>query len=69
MPPGRLVLNIAPITTIRTAHLDKNLMITGLNPPGKILTAFRSQCVGYLVKPIDRARLTAQLANLGFTPS
>ncbi|HEX3133769.1 MAG TPA: response regulator [Planctomycetota bacterium] len=47
----------------------KILMTTALNAPESILTAFRSQCEGYLVKPIDRSRLTAQLASLGFSPS
>lgn len=47
----------------------KILMTTALNAPETIVTAFRSQCEGYLVKPIDRARLTAQLSKLGFSPS
>lgn len=44
----------------------KILMTTGLDAPESILAAFRSQCEGYLVKPIERARLTAQLTSLGF---
>lgn len=44
-------------------------MTTGLNEPESILAAFRSQCEGYLVKPIDRAKLIAQLTSLGFSPS
>ena len=47
----------------------KILMTTGLNAPESILAAFRSQCEGYLVKPIDRAKLIAQLTGLGFSPS
>ena len=47
----------------------KILMTTGLNAPESILAAFRSQCEGYLVKPIDRAKLIAQLTSLGFSPS
>jgi two-component system, chemotaxis family, chemotaxis protein CheY len=46
----------------------KILMTTDLNAPESILAAFRSQCEGYLVKPIDRAKLTAQLTSLGFSP-
>jgi two-component system chemotaxis response regulator CheY len=44
------------------------LMTTALNAPDHILAAFRSQCEGYLVKPIDRERLAAQFASLGFAP-
>lgn len=47
----------------------KILMTTGLNAPESILAAFRSQCEGYLVKPIERAKLIAQLTSLGFSPS
>jgi two-component system, chemotaxis family, chemotaxis protein CheY len=46
----------------------KILMTTGLNAPESILAAFRSQCEGYLVKPIERAKLIAQLTSLGFSP-
>ncbi len=46
----------------------KILMTTGLNAPESILAAFRSQCEGYLVKPIERGRLTTQLTALGFSP-
>ena len=47
----------------------KILMTTSLNTPDTILTAFRSQCEGYLVKPIDRARLYAQLGTIGLKPA
>lgn len=47
----------------------KILMTTGLDAPESILSAFRSQCEGYLIKPIDRTRLNAQLAHLGFSPA
>ena len=46
----------------------KILMTTGLDAPEAIMTAFRSQCEGYLVKPIERARLHAQLTQLGYRP-
>ena len=46
----------------------KILMTTGMNAPDSILAAFRSQCEGYLVKPIDRAKLIAQLTSLKFSP-
>ena len=44
------------------------LMTTSLNTPETIMTAFRSQCEGYLVKPLDRTKLASQLAKLGFVP-
>lgn len=46
----------------------KILMTTGLDAPDAIMSAFRSQCEGYLVKPINRTRLQAQLAQLGKFP-
>lgn len=46
----------------------KILMTTGLDAPETIMSAFRSQCEGYLVKPIERARLHAQLAQFGYSP-
>ena len=45
------------------------LMTTALNAPDTVMAAFRSQCEGYLVKPIDRVKLAAQLGKLGFTPA
>jgi len=48
---------------------SKILMTTALDSPENILAAFRSQCEGYLVKPIDRVKLTAQLSKLGFSPA
>lgn len=44
------------------------LMTTSLNTPDNVMTAFRSQCEGYLVKPLDRTKLANQLAKLGFAP-
>ena len=44
----------------------KVLMTTSVNTPESIFTAFRGQAEGYLIKPIDRAKLTAQLAQFGF---
>ncbi len=45
------------------------LMITGVAKPETIFSAFRSQCDGYLVKPVDRARFVAQLGELELTPA
>ncbi|GDY12947.1 response regulator [Planctomycetota bacterium] len=46
----------------------KILMTTSVNSPASILAAFRGQSEGYLVKPIERNRLIAQLSSLGFKP-
>ena len=46
----------------------KILMTTGLDAPEAIMNAFRGQCEGYLVKPIERSRLHAQLSQLGYHP-
>lgn len=44
------------------------LMTTSLNTRDNIMSAFRNQCEGYLVKPLDRAKLASQLSSLGFAP-
>ena len=41
------------------------LMMTALDDHGTIMEAFRSQCEGYIVKPVDRAKLMTQLQLLG----
>lgn len=46
----------------------KILMTTSMDTPESILSAFRNQCEGYLVKPITRKRLNDQLISLGFAP-
>jgi two-component system chemotaxis response regulator CheY len=45
----------------------KILMTTALNDPKNIMQAFNSQCEGYLVKPIDRAKLITLLHDFGFS--
>lgn len=44
----------------------KVLMTTSVNTPESIFTAFRGQAEGYLIKPIDRTKLLAHLAQFGF---
>jgi two-component system, chemotaxis family, chemotaxis protein CheY len=44
----------------------KILITTGVNTPEALFAAFRSQCECYLVKPLEREQLRAQLAGLGF---
>lgn len=45
------------------------LMTTALGDSRNVLTAFHSQCEGYLVKPIDKAKLEEQLRRLGLKPA
>jgi two-component system chemotaxis response regulator CheY len=47
----------------------KILMTTVLKDPQNVMAAFRSQCEGYLVKPIRRDRLHEQLLKLGLVES
>lgn len=42
------------------------LMMTALDDHVNIMEAFRSQCEGYIVKPIDRSKIVAQLVELDF---
>jgi two-component system chemotaxis response regulator CheY len=44
----------------------KILMTTALKDAKNVMTAFRELCDGYLVKPIDKAKLLKYLAELGF---
>jgi two-component system chemotaxis response regulator CheY len=46
----------------------KILMTTALKDAKNVMTAFRELCDGYLVKPIDKAKLLKYLAELGFIP-
>lgn len=43
----------------------KILMTTAVTDPKNILKAFNSQCEGYMLKPISRKKLVAQLEALG----
>lgn len=43
------------------------IMTTALDDSKNVLRAFRSQCEGYLVKPIDRKKLADRLESLGLT--
>jgi two-component system chemotaxis response regulator CheY len=44
------------------------LMASVQDNPKSILSAFRGQCEGYLIKPLDPAQLIAQLTSLGIKP-
>lgn len=43
----------------------KIIMITALGDFDNIKTAFRGQCEGYIVKPVDKEKLIENLRNLG----
>ncbi|MGB0679767.1 MAG: response regulator [Polyangiales bacterium] len=43
----------------------KVIMVTGVRDPKSIVGAFRSGCESYLVKPIERDTLLAELQKLG----
>ena len=43
------------------------IMTTALDDSKNVLRAFRSQCEGYLVKPIDKKKLSDKLESLGLT--
>ena len=47
-----------------TAHV-KVVMTTALSDSKNVITAFKSQCDGYLTKPIDKKKILEQLHNLG----
>lgn len=44
----------------------KIIMTTALDDNKNIMTAFRSQCEGYLVKPISLTKIKSQMQTLGF---
>ncbi|MBF0545007.1 MAG: response regulator [Candidatus Riflebacteria bacterium] len=50
---------------IRGLDGAKVIMTTALDDFQSIMTAFKGQCEGYLVKPIEKAKLVQQLKNLG----
>jgi len=43
----------------------KIIMTTALNDFDNIKTAFKNQCEGYIVKPIDKDKITQKIVNLG----
>jgi two-component system, chemotaxis family, chemotaxis protein CheY len=46
-------------------HGVKVVMTTVLSDKDHVMSAFRDACDGYLVKPVDKARLVAVLGQLG----
>ena len=45
------------------------LMTTSVNSPKRIMQAFKEQCDGYLVKPVQKEKLLRQLDLLGISVS
>ena len=43
----------------------KIIMTTALSDVENIMSAFRSQCEGYVTKPVSRTRLLAEMRDLG----
>ncbi len=41
------------------------IMTTALGDAGNVMTAFRSQCEGYIQKPITKAKLEQKMTELG----
>lgn len=54
---------------IPTARAARIVMTTALADPKNVMEAFREQCDGYLVKPIDKAKLLELLAKLKLIPA
>ncbi len=46
----------------------KVIMTTVLKESRNVVKAFRSQCEGYLIKPIEKTKLLAELEQLGLIP-
>jgi len=46
----------------------KIMMTTALSDRENVFGSFREECDSYLVKPIDKKKLIAQLEQLGFSP-
>lgn len=44
----------------------KIVITSALQDSQNVMEAFRSQCDGYIVKPYDKAKVTAELAQHGF---
>jgi two-component system chemotaxis response regulator CheY len=43
----------------------KVIMTTALSDKTNVLSAFRSQCEAYLIKPVEKGKLVAELKKLG----
>lgn len=66
---GQQVLkNIRAMEAARGIHGQdgaKVIMTTALSDTSNIISAFRSQCEGYVTKPVSRQRLLTEMRELG----
>ena len=51
---------------IPVARRSRAIMTTALSDTANVVESFKSQCDAYLVKPIDRATLVHEIAEMGF---
>ena len=47
----------------------KVLMVTALSDSDNVMSAFREQCDGYMVKPIEEAKVRERLQEFGIPPA
>lgn len=59
------IRSLEAVKGIAAGHGAKVLMTTALNDGKSVLTAFREQCNGYLIKPIELEKLYLELEKLG----
>lgn len=53
---------------VKAENSAKILMATAANDRNSVIEASKSRCDGYIIKPIQREKLWAKLAELGFQP-
>lgn len=58
------IREIEDVNEIQGSDRTKVIMTTALDDSKNVMKAFREQCDGYLVKPIDRNRLAGLLVEL-----
>jgi two-component system chemotaxis response regulator CheY len=61
----REIRKLESLAGILSSEGSKVIMTTALDDKKNIMTAFREQCDAYLVKPIERDKLIANLRTLG----
>jgi two-component system chemotaxis response regulator CheY len=59
------IRSLEVVKGLPSGHGAKVLMTTALNDGKNVLAAFREQCSGYLIKPIELEKLYLELGKLG----
>lgn len=59
------IRSLEAVKGLPSGHGAKVLMTTALNDGKNVLAAFREQCSGYLIKPIELEKLYLELGKLG----